>query len=81
MSTIYKRVGINLHYFKDKKIIDFIDDKKEKTNLSYSDILRLIILETMEKEGCKPQEVKPLGNSNSSNNSNENKKPKFKFEG
>lgn len=81
MSTIYKRVGLNLHYFKDKKIIDFIDDKKEKTNLSYSDILRLIILETIEKEGYKPQEVKPLENSNSSNDSNINKKPKFKFEG
>lgn len=78
MSTIYKRVGLNLHYFKDKKIIDFIEDKKEKTNLSYSDILRLILLETIEKEGYKPHEAKPFENGN---NSNTNKKPKFKFEG
>ena len=74
MSTIYKRVGLNLHYFKDKKIIEFIEDKKEKTNLSYSDILRLLIIDTMEKEGCKPQEVK-------TSESNTSKKPKFKFEG
>lgn len=75
MSTIYKRVGANLHYFKDKKIIDFIEDKKEETNLSYSDILRLIILEKMkEEEMSKPSKEVERPKA-------ENKKPKFKFEG
>lgn len=75
MSTMYKKVSLNLHYFKDRTIIDYIEDEKERTNLSYSDILRLLILNNINAEENKAPKVQQPNQENS------NKKPKFKFEG
>ena len=72
MSTMYKRVGLNLHYFKDRKIIDYIDDEKERTNLSYSDILRLLIINAIDEKHKDETKVPEVDT---------HKKPKFKFEG
>lgn len=77
MGSMYKRVGLNLHYFKDRKIIDYIEAEKERTNLSYSDILRLLIVDVIDTEGQPtppPKEIQVKSQDT-------NKKPKFKFEG
>ena len=72
MSTMYKRFGLNLHYFKDRKIIDYIDAEKERTNLSYSDILRLLIINVIDEKHKNETENPEVDTI---------KKPKFKFKG
>lgn len=71
MATIYKRYSLNLHYFKDDRIIKWIEAQQEETNLSYSDIIRLSLLEKI--NGTQKTAPKPIEKSN------ENKKPKFKI--
>lgn len=70
---IYRRFSLNLHRIKDKKIIDWIDQRKNEIgNISYSDIIRMSILDTIDAKNkvvAQPQGVKPKKQT----------KPKFKF--
>lgn len=69
----YRRFSLNLHQTKDKKIINWIENSKNDTNISYSDVIRFAIVNFMNIENKKvivqEKDVeKPKA-----------KKPKFKF--